>query len=671
MDSNTRFPYGKRKIPLREAAERKAKDQLHALDKLSQADRDQLLQELQIHQIELELQNEELKEAHLRLEYIHRQYLDLYNEAPVGYASLDDSGLIVRCNRTLIELLGTQDLVMHGHALAEFMLEEDQPLFRSRFKAFCNKPENKNIDVRFKCSRCAENHFVGRIQGRRMDSNGHSNPRGWRERLLVVVSDVTELKRSEEKIAFQAHHDNLTGLPNRSQLCGRLETALAQASRHGTYGALLFMDLDRFKTINDFLGHQAGDELLIQFSKRLHKQLRREDLLVRMGGDEFVLLLSEQFRDSELAALQAQRLASHLMKTLDKPLRIMGNQIQVAVSLGVTVFPFQSTDQADDVIRQADTAMYLAKSEGRKQIRFFHAELERQAHRRLNLESDLRGAMEQRQFEIHYQPQISSSSGRIVAVDALLRWRHPEKGLLDPTEFIQVMEETGLIVSVGHWILQQIMSQAAKWQASGYCPKQLRIAVNISPCQMHIDQFAESVEQLLKTHGLEPACLLFEITENLLLPDDSACYSVMRRLEALGLTFSVDDFGNGYSSLFMLQKSNICQLKIAQRFVRGLEPTANGDEQSQHNALALVHAIISMAKALDINVVAEGVKTEQQRQRLAEFGCDLMQGLLFAPPMTAEEMTRLLERQFDNTPPSDRLTDPAPDKASFSESGRG
>jgi diguanylate cyclase (GGDEF)-like protein/PAS domain S-box-containing protein len=653
MDSKTHSMEPRRKTPLREAAERRAKEHLSALDKLGQADRDQLLQELQIHQIELELQNEELREAHLRLEHTHRQYLDLYNEAPVGYVSLDESGLIVRCNRTLIELLGTQDRVMHGHALAEFMQEEDQAIFRSRFNAFCNKPEDKFIDVRFKYGQGKEEarNFVGRIQGRRLNSYGELTTRGWREKLLVVVSDVTELKRSEEKIAFQAYHDNLTGLPNRTQLRDRLDTALAHASRHGTFSALLFMDLDRFKTINDSLGHQAGDELLIQFSLRLHKLLRHEDLLVRMGGDEFVVLLSEQFRDSKQAALQAQRLATHLLDILHKPLSIMGNEIQTTVSLGITVFPFQTKDQVDDVIRQADTAMYHAKNEGRNQIRFFHEELERQARRRLTLESELRTALEQQQFEIRYQPQISARSGQIIGAEALLRWRHPEKGLLEPGEYIQIMEDTGLIVQVGGWILEHTISQVKQWESAGYCSDQLRVAINISPCQLQTNQFGESVERLLKHHGVTPNCLVFEITENLLLPDDSVCDTVLRRLKALGVTFSVDDFGTGYSSLFVLQRSSIGQIKIAQQFVQELKSAAVREDESQSNTLALVRAIISMASALGMSVVAEGIETPQQRQMLEELGCDMMQGFLFSRPVTADEMTRLLEQQFSHAQP--------------------
>lgn len=639
---------------LRKEAERRYRQEVTDLSHLDQSDRAKLMQELQIHQIELEMQNEELRESQLQLEEFHQQYLDLYNDAPVGYASLDDSGMVLRCNRTLIELLGTEDQIMQGHALVEFMLEADQPIFRSRFRAFSHKPENKHIDVRFKYGgrRGGDTSFVGRIQGRRLDSYGRFGARGWKETLLVVISDVTELKHSEEKIAFQAYHDSLTGLPNRTQLHDRLETALALGARHASSCALLFMDLDRFKTINDSLGHRAGDELLIQFALRLHNHLRREDLLARMGGDEFVVLLSEQHFDSNQSALHAQRLAAHLIDTLKQPFTVMDSRIQVTVSIGITVFPFQPGDRVDDVLRQADTAMYQAKSEGHNQVRFFHSKLEQRARRRLALESELRTALQEQQFEIYYQPQIASHSGLIVGAEALLRWHHPQKGLLTPEEYIRIMEETGLILSAGKWILQQVATQMSHWRAAGLCRPEAKIAVNISPSQLKIDRFGDSVEKLLKAHELDPSCLVFEITENLLLPEDATCRSVMQQLKALGLTFSVDDFGTGYSSLFVLQNSDIGQLKIAQQFVKELVPPSNTHARSQNSVRGLIRTIITMAKELEMNIVAEGIETEYQHQVIRELGCDVMQGYLFAHPMPADEMTRLLEQQLkENSSP--------------------
>ena len=388
-----------------------------------------------------------------------------------------------------------------------------------------------------------------------------------------------------------------------------------------------------------------------RFSLRLQQLLRHEDLLVRMGGDEFVVLISEQFKDSRQAALQAQRLATHLLDALGEPLQVMDNEIQTSVSLGITVFPFQTADGLDDVIRQADTAMYHAKSKGRNQIRFFHEELERQARRRLKLESELRTALDEQQFEIYYQPQVSSASGLLVGAEALLRWRHPEKGLLEPAEYIQIMEDTGLIVSAGRWLLEEIVRQVKAWSSAGYCHDQMRVAVNISPSQLQIDGFGDWVEKLLERYDLSPACLIFEITETLLLPDDSACVDVMQHLERLGITFSVDDFGTGYSSLFVLQRSSIGQLKIAQQFVHDLKSATTLEDRSRSNALALIRAIVSMAKALGMGVVAEGIETPLQRKMLEQQGCDRMQGFLFSHPVKADEMSRLLDRQLTQSQP--------------------
>jgi diguanylate cyclase (GGDEF)-like protein/PAS domain S-box-containing protein len=645
--SHSRDPQLDNVQQLRKKAERQYRRRLDDFEILDTIERDQLLQELQIHQIELELQNEELREAHVQLELTHQQYINLYNEAPIGYASLDDTGIIVRCNRTLSTLLGSENELLQGRALAEFMVDEDQTLFRSRFTAFAHKPLDKTIDVRFRQDRKDNQNtrFIGRIQGRRIERSnpGHRQERCWTETLLVVISDVTELKRTEAKIQFQAYHDNLTGLHNRSYLQERLDSALAQARRHGSHGALLFMDLDRFKNVNDSLGHHAGDELLIEFTHRLRSHMRREDLLVRMGGDEFIVLISEQQQDHNACALQAKRLANHLFDTLDKPFQILDNLIQVTISIGITVFPFEKDDRCDDVIRQADTAMYQAKAEGRNQARFFHSKQEQRARQRLMLETEMRTALVKRQFEIYYQPQVSAIDGRILGVEALLRWHHPDRGLLLPHEFIRTMEESGLMVPIGRWIIEQVTQQMAAWRTTGHGDKHRQVALNICACQLNEERFADQVEMILKHRGLDPACLVFEITETLLLPQDSTCQEAMRRLEALGLTFSVDDFGTGYSSLFSLHKSQVGQLKIAQQFVTDLDTTLSGGHKHRQ-VLPLIRAIVLMAKELGMSVVAEGVETEAQRQLLLELGCDLMQGFLFAPPMQAEEISELFRQ---------------------------
>lgn len=623
---------------LREAAEQKSQKQLNNLEHLKDADKDRLLHELQIHQIELEIQNEELREAQNQLEYTRQQYIDLYNLAPVGYASLDDAGIIWRTNATLCRLLDINQDEITGRALADFMDVEDRENFLGRFTAFSRKPEGKHIDVRF-CitSKDKDQHyFTGRIQGRRIAAIApHYGVKIRRqETLLVIISDVTELKKSEELIEYQAFHDVLTGLPNRASLQDHLELLLAQAHRHHKFGALLFMDLDRFKNVNDSLGHHAGDDLLIQLSHRLRNSTRKEDLLVRMGGDEFVVLLAELSESRGEAAVRGHRLSETIIESMSEPLEIAGHKIKTTVSIGITVFPFHKDDDVRDVVREADTAMYQAKHLGRNQAAFFHADMQKRANQRLTMETEIRTAIEQKQFELYYQPQVDSQ-GNICAIEALLRWNHPDKGIVTPKKFIPIMEETGLIGPVGDWVLDQACEQLHNWINAGLLPDKGTIAINVSAKQFHINHISETIKKALRKHQIPSGRLVLEITESLLLPDDHSVQHELEHLSHLGLTLSVDDFGTGFSSLAVLQRAPIGQLKIDQRFVKKLG--------SNSQDATLVNAIISMAKGLGMEVVAEGVETDIQMQALTELGCDLLQGYLISHPLPAADITEKLK----------------------------
>ena len=622
---------------LREAAEQKFKKQLNNLEHLTGADREKLLHELQIYQIELEIQNEELRQAQNQLEYTRQQYIDLYNLAPVGYASLDDAGLIWRTNATLCRLLDVNQDKITGRALADFMDVEDRENFLGRFTAFARKPENKHIDVRFCINSKDRAHhcFTGRIQGRRIAAIApHYGVKIRRqETLLVIISDVTELKKSEEMIEYQAFHDILTGLPNRASLQDHLELLLAQAQRHHSFGALLFMDLDRFKNVNDSLGHHAGDELLIKLSHRLRDSIRKEDLLVRMGGDEFVILLAELSNKRGEAAVKAHKLSQSIIESMLEPLEIAGHKIKTTVSIGITVFPFHKEDDVRDVVREADTAMYQAKNLGRNQAAFFHADMQKRANQRLTMETEIRIAIEQKQFELYYQPQVNNQ-GNICAIEALLRWNHPTKGVVAPKKFIPVMEDTGLISPVGDWVLDQACKQLQAWITAGIFPQDATMAVNISAKQFHINHISETVKATLRKYQIPANRLVLEITESLLLPDDHSVQNELEHLSHLGLTLSIDDFGTGFSSLSVLQQAPIGQLKIDQRFVKKLG-------KNKQDA-TLVQAIISMAKGLGMEVVAEGVETEEQMKVLTDLGCDLLQGYLISRPQTVEETSEKL-----------------------------
>ncbi|MEW8439586.1 MAG: EAL domain-containing protein [Candidatus Thiodiazotropha taylori] len=628
---------------MRERAEQIAQRRQRITYEKKLADRDRLLQDLHVHQIELELQNEELRQSQAKLEFTHQQYLDLYNEAPVGYASLDDSGLIIRSNQMLASMLGMEKYSLTGKALAEFMLPIDQNIFRSRFNAFVKQPQDKHIDVRFKVGDKGSDtsSFIGRIQGRRLDSDDRSGSPHWSETILIVISDVTEIKKSEEKIHYQAFHDLLTGIPNRASLYERLENALALAKRQHSFGALLFMDLDRFKNINDSLGHHTGDKLLIDFTSRIQKHTRKEDMLFRMGGDEFVILLAEQHHDKNIMAVIAQRFAEHITSALSEPIILGGHSFQITLSIGISIFPFQSKDNLNDVVRQADTAMYQAKKEGGALARFFQANMQEMARQRMILEAELRVALVEQQFSLYYQPQMRSD-GSIYALEALLRWQHPYRGIVTPDQFIHVAEDTSMIVEIGNWVLETAVKQIITWQQQKLFDPSIRYAINVSAKQLENSSFYSQVKQIIERYKLDPNCLVFEITESLLLPDNKVANDTLKQLSELDITFSVDDFGTGYSSLATIDNAPIGQLKIDRSFISQLQWSEEHDSPKPGNQYSLVNAILSMGKALELEVIAEGVETEEQLKVLTHLGCEYVQGYYFSKPIPVEQIPEIV-----------------------------
>ncbi|MGD8912796.1 MAG: EAL domain-containing protein [Candidatus Thiodiazotropha sp.] len=610
------------------------------------ADRDKLLQELHVHQIELELQNEELRQAQAKLQYTHQQYLDLYNEAPMGYASLDETGIIIRANQMLANMLGVEKYTLIGRALAEYMLPQDQVIFRSRFNAFANKPQDKYIDIRFKQGSVKSDYncFVGRIQGRRLDKDGEDIGNiKWTETLLIVISDVSELKKSKENFHYQGHYDVLTGIPNRETLNDHLESSLSLAMRQHEYGALVFMGLDHFRKVNDSLGFHAGDQLLVEFTRRLRRQIRKEDLLVRMGSDEFVVLLAEQHHSKSTMAVNAQRFAEHIEESLSEPVLVNEHSVQVSLSIGVTVFPFRRKETVNDVVRQAEAAMYQAKNDGRALVRFYHPSMQDEARRRIALEAELQAALIEEQFEIYYQPQLSKE-GKLYAFEALVRWRHPFRGIVSPDEFIAITEDTGMIVPLGEWIIENAIKQISEWQENKVVTPDLNFAINISARQLESTSFCDKIEAMLKRYKINPECLVFEITESLLLPSDEMADDVLKRLLGTGLTISVDDFGTGYSSLSTIQTAPIGQLKIDRQFIAALSvPDESNERTLQQREYALVNAILSLGNAMGLGVVAEGVETEEQKKVLLQLGCHYMQGYLFAKPTAADKVPQLIK----------------------------
>ena len=442
-------------------------------------------------------------------------------------------------------------------------------------------------------------------------------------------SDITARKQAEQRIEFLAYHDPLTGLPNRVLLEDRLQQAIAQAERSRGGLALVFLDLDNFKKINDSLGHAAGDALLKEVATRLRHCVRDSDTISRQGGDEFVLILREQSGAESCLPVLAK-----IMEMLQEPFFSEGNELSTSASIGVALYPQDGSD-FDTLRKKADMAMYRAKEAGRNTYRFFDEAMDEEAVEHLLMRSGLRRALERGEFVLHYQPQIELGSGRVIGVEALLRWQHPEFGLVHPARFVPVAEDSGLIVPIGVWVIQEACRQAQAWHRAGL--PAMMMAVNLSAVQFQRGSVEDTVVQALAGTGLDPARLELELTESILIQDVEQVMTTVRRLKQLGVKLAIDDFGTGYSSLSYLKRFDIDKLKIDQSFIRDLA--------SDPGDAAIVRAIIQMAHSLDLLTLAEGVETPDLLQQLRNFGCDEAQGYHFARPMAAAEFEGYMGRR--------------------------
>jgi len=442
-----------------------------------------------------------------------------------------------------------------------------------------------------------------------------------------VISDITERKRAEQQVYQLAHYDSLTGLPNRTLLRDRLGQAMNDARRREARVAVLFLDLDRFKTVNDSLGHETGDRLLKAVAMRLRDLMRDSDTISRQGGDEFLLIL----RDVTDPA-GAARVAGKVLDAVARPYVVGEYELHITPSIGISIFPDDAAD-LDELIRNADAAMYHAKENGRSNFQFFTPEMNTRAYERLSLESRLRQAIEREEFTLHYQPQVDLRSGVVMGLEALLRWSRPGQQDLSPAVFVPVLESSGLIGQVGEWVLREACRQNKAWQQAGL-PK-LPVAVNLSAIQFNRRNMADSISAILQETGLEPRYLELEFTESAVMQDTREIGGIIRRLDELGVQLALDDFGTGYSSLSYLKRFHLDKIKIDQSFVRDISDDADD--------AAITTAIIGMARNLKVAVVAEGVETRTQCDFLKSHGCDGMQGYYFCRPVTAEELAALLK----------------------------
>ena len=448
-------------------------------------------------------------------------------------------------------------------------------------------------------------------------------------RMTGVLQDISERKRFEQKLSEMASYDTLTGLPNRNLLNDRLVQSLAHARRSDGLMAVGFVDLDRFKIINDTLGHDAGDELLKEIARRLSDCLRSSDTVARQGGDEFVVVLNDLARPED-ATIVAQK----LLDALSPPMTLNGREIVPGASLGFALYP-QDGDNLQALLMSADKAMYAAKQAGRGQFRFFDPELNRAANDWLEVGAELHHALERGEFELHYQPKVDLRSGAITGVEALLRWRSPDMGLVPPNKFIPILEETGLILEVGEWVIARACRQARLWQEQGLPP--LRIAVNLSPRQFQQRDLAQRIRTIIDQPDFLPEYLELEITESMVMQHVERAIATLEELRQIGIHIAIDDFGTGYSSLAVLKRFPVDCLKVDRSFVRDIPDDVDD--------MAITRAVILLAHSLDLSVVAEGVETEAQREFLVDCGCDEMQGFLFSRPLPAKE---LAERVLDH-----------------------
>ena len=701
--------------------------------------------ELQVHQIELEIQNDELRRVQTDLETSRARYFDLYDLAPVGYLSLSEQGMIQEANIAAANLLGVSRRTLIMQPFSRFILPEDQDIFyRHRKLLFATATpqvfdlrldkndaapfpaqlmmavavtvdadgtpmcltvvsditERKNNEERLsQAAAVFENTREGvmitdagqtvlrvnraftaitgytetEVLGKKssllssghhdpgfyadlwavVDATGHWQGEIWNRRkdgeiypqllsisavrdatglvtdYVSVFTDITQIKASEDRLDFLAHHDALTGLPNRLLLFYRLEHDISVARREGLKLALLLLDLDRFKDVNDGHGHLAGDELLQQVAERLSVRLRDADTVSRLGGDEFALILADLTHCQDAA-----KVAGEIIDAFNEPWRLHnGAEVSIGASIGISLFP-ENGQNPEELLQQADVAMYQAKNEGRGKFKYFSEDMTQAARARIGLETRLRRAMASDKLCVHYQPQIDMASGRMVGAEALVRWQDPDEGLIPPGRFIPLAEQTGLIVAIGKWVLREVCRQGRQWLDAGLPP--LNLAVNLSPHQLRHSDMGATLAQILDETGFPPERLELELTESALMERGLESARILDELRALGVRMALDDFGTGYSSLAYLKRFPLDVLKIDKSFI--------DDIPFHQDDMDIASAIIAMGHILRLKVTAEGVETVEQFEFLQAQGCDSYQGYFNSHPMPAEAFAALLQR---------------------------
>ena len=580
-----------------------------------------------------------------RLQQSEKWHRFLVNSSPDFIYTLDCEGHFTFVNDRVESLIGYRREELLGQHYSQVIHEDDiaraEHVFNERR---AGDRSARNIEIRLKCNPGMRRPRLmnGRCKSVELTATGmyDDDASPFDKRFIGsygVAKDVTERKQAEETVHYQTYHDLLTGLPNRALFRDHLGLMLAQAKRTQKPLAVLSLDLDHFKVINDSLGHTIGDEMLLAVGARLRQCLREGDTLARLGGDEFAVLLPTLVSRSDV-----EHICRKIIQVLSRPVYVKGHEIYVSVSIGACVAP-EDGEQIDSLIRQAEIAMYRAKSQGRSRLQFWESGMQAPYSERMQIEVDLRRALARNEFVLFYQPQVDAQTAEVRGFEVLLRWWHPQRGLLTPADFIPVAEESGVIVPIGDWVLRQVGAQMAEWRKAGLPP--VRLSVNISARQLESADFVDSVMRAVQVYSLDGNLMELEITESLLMRDFEANAVKLGRLSAAGIRLAIDDFGTGYSSFKYLSRFPIHTLKIDQSFVQELDREEN---------MSIVNAMIAMGRGMSLNVVAEGVETAAQLARLQQMQCHEIQGYFYSAPMSSHAATALLGENGRGFEQSDR-----------------
>ena len=571
-----------------------------------------------------------------QLERSEKLYRYLVDSSPDIIYTLNEEGRFSFVNDRAQQLLGFSRSELIGNHYSELVHDED--LERAYYvfnERRVGERASRNIELRLKSAGARdkgptfENTLVT-LSFNSMGMYGDGKQKEGAEFFGTygVARDITERKRAEAMISYHAYHDILTDLPNRMLFKDRLGLAIMQAKRKETELAVMFIDLDRFKLVNDTLGHIRGDELLQQVATRLKATLRQGDTLARLGGDEFTIFLPELLNRDD-----AHVVANKALECLQKPFRLADSDVHISASIGIAVYP-EDGETIDELLCHADMAMYQVKAQGKNSYSFYEPSLHEASYQKITLEQSLRRALEQDEFEMYYQPQVDAPTGRIIGVEGLMRWHHPERGLLAAGEFLPFAEENGLMTPISDWMLQAVCRDLAYWNTQ--VEQRVRLSLNVSPQYLDCGDFVEKMKTVLIRNALSPTQIEVEITENICIRNPQYAIEQLNKLGQIGVSVAIDDFGTGYSSLAYLHRFPVHTIKIDQSFIREIQ------QMDAHYPVVL--AIISIAKGLNLNVVAEGVETETQAAYLEQVGCTTMQGYLYYRPVSGPQFMQLLRK---------------------------